>query len=115
MDQFPGPLAHAEAWGPDPDAVEHRKQFEGELSVDFLPVGQSAEAKTSVTWPESGHSMSVVGFDLAFKRQSEVAIGPGVKVKVVDLPVVLLLKMIAFLDRSAQRQRDLTDIVSVLK
>ena len=115
VEEFPGALDSASGWEPDPDGHEHRKLFECSLLADFLPVGPDAASKTQITWPDSGHSMTVIGFDLAFKHQSLVDIGDGLQIAVADLAVVIILKMIAFLDRPTQRQRDVQDILAVLR
>ena len=115
VEEFPGLLDAATGWEPDPEGREHCKLFEGSLPVDFLPVGPKAASKTQITWPESGHSMTVIGFDLAFEHQSLLDLGDGVQVAVADLAVVIILKMIAFLDRPTQRQRDVQDILAVLR
>ncbi len=113
--EFPGPLDALAEWAPDPDGRENCRLFESSLPVDFLPVGPDVESRTHITWPRSGHTMTVIGFDPAFKYQSLLDIGDGVQVAVADLPVVLILKMIAFLDRPTQRQRDIQDILAVLR
>jgi len=101
---FPGGLDTSSDWEPDPDGHAHCKLFEGRLPVDFLPVGLDVASKTQITWPDSGHTMTVIGFNLAFENQSLVDIGNGHRVAVADLAVVIILKMIAFLDRPTQRQ-----------
>ena len=83
--------------------------------MDFLPVGQDAASRKQITWPSSGHAMTVIGFDLAFEHQSLVDIGEALQVAVADLAVVLILRMIAFLERPAQRARDVQDILAVLR
>ena len=115
IEEFPGKLEAASDWANDPDGHEHCKLFEGSLLADFLPVGPDAASKTQITWPDSGYSMTVIGFDLAFEYQSLASIGDGVQVAVADLAVVIILKMIAFLDRPPQRLRDVQDILAVLQ
>lgn len=114
VEDFPGPLSDMQAWGSDPRGREHRKVFEGNLLVDFLPVGSALEGSGTITWPTSRQSMTIVGFDLAFQHRSEITIGVDTRVSVADLPVVLLLKMVAFSDNPADRIKDLHDILSVL-
>lgn len=111
---FPGPLLEMESWGPDPRGREHRKVFEDTLLVDFLPVGSALDGVGTITWPESRQEMSVVGFRLAFDHQAEITIGADTRVSVADLPVLILLKMVAFSDSPSDRARDLHDIVSVI-
>lgn len=115
VDEFPGALDSAAGWESDPEGNEHCRLFEGNLPVDFLPVGPDAASKTQITWPGSGHPMTVIGFDLAFEHQSLLDLEGGVQVAVADLAVVIILKMIAFLDRPKQRQRDVQDILAVLR
>ena len=54
--------------------------------------------------------MSLVGMDLAFKYAARHAGGA----LVAPPPVVALLKMVAFADRPAERERDLVDIAHLL-
>ena len=114
VDEFPGPLSGTPVWESDPGGREHRKVFEGHLQVDFLPIGSALEVSGTITWPKSRQQMTIVGFGLAFEYQSEITIGVDTRVEVADLPVAILLKMLAFADNPADRVRDLHDIFSVL-
>lgn len=114
IEKFPGPLVDVESWGPDPQGREYRWVFDDSLFVDFLPVGSALRGEGTITWPESRQEMTVVGFHLAFEHRSEVALGIRARASVADLPVVILLKMIAFADSPADRSRDLHDILSIL-
>ena len=54
--------------------------------------------------------MSLLGFRLAFERAISVHITPDLTMRVAPVPIVVVLKMVAYLDRPGERQRDLEDI-----
>ncbi|OGC00949.1 MAG: hypothetical protein A3G35_15785 [candidate division NC10 bacterium RIFCSPLOWO2_12_FULL_66_18] len=58
---------------------------------------------------------SLVGFRLAFEHGVPVPVAPDLNVKIAPTPVVLLLKMVAYLDRPGERERDLEDIGYILE
>lgn len=57
--------------------------------------------------------LSVVGFDLAFSEGSFLRVTPATEVLVPPLPVLVLLKMISWLDRPYERGKDLGDIAHI--
>lgn len=64
---------------------------------------------------EDGAPMSLVGFDLAFDHAVAAALpGATATVRVASLPAILVLKMVAWLDRPYERTKDLGDIAVVL-
>ena len=83
--------------------------------VDILPVGTSSRAARKLTWPKSGIVMSLAGFDYAFQQAVEIEMAQGLHVKVVPAPVLLLLKIVAYLDDPNRRAKDLEDIHGLLK
>jgi hypothetical protein len=60
---------------------------------------------------EPGVVMSVVGFDLAFSETDSVRIREDLAIPVARLPVVALLKIVAWFDRPHERGKDLADLV----
>jgi len=60
-----------------------------------------------------GAVLSLVGFDLAFSEGNVTRVTPATEVMVPPLPVLVLLKMIAWMDRPHDRVKDLADIVHV--
>ena len=89
---------------------EHRWYGPHRGIVDIMPAGPRIRAEQHVIWPESRMRMSVVGFDHAFSEAEECEIAPGLRMKVVPLLVLTLLKIVSYLDRPPERERDIRDI-----
>lgn len=108
-------MARLEGWTPD-ERHEHRWYGPGEYPqrarLDVLPVGSEAIETGSLIWPVSGHTMSVVGLDLAMRHAVTMDL-QGALVPVAPLAVIALLKMVSYLDRPADRERDLRDLARV--
>lgn len=84
------------------------------VKVDVVPAGPGLLEAGSLTWPESGYRMNLVGLRLAFDHHVRVAIDDGHSVDVATTPAIVVLKMVAFLDRP-EREDDLTDIAQVVE
>jgi predicted nucleotidyltransferase len=82
--------------------------------VDVVPAGPGLLQAGSLTWPESGYRMNLVGLRLAFDHNVRVAIDERHFVQVATTPAIVVLKMGAFLDRP-EREDDLTDIAQVIE
>ena len=64
--------------------------------------------------PRSGTVLSTVGLDLALRRATAVHLSDGTPLRVAPLPVIVLLKAAAFLDRPQDRARDLGDLAWIM-
>jgi predicted nucleotidyltransferase len=82
------------------------------IAFDLVPAGPKLRAAGTFDWGD-GVLMNLVGADLAFHHATEVVLH-DTPIAVAPPPVVVMLKMVAFLDRPAQRIRDLTDIGHLL-
>lgn len=78
--------------------------------LDVLPAGAQQLAEGRVLWTESGNVMSLTCFDLPLRYARDVDLGGGEVVGVAEIPVVVVLKMAAYLDRPTERDRDLEDL-----
>jgi predicted nucleotidyltransferase len=85
------------------------------IKVDVLPAADELLKVGAVEWPESGTRMSLVGFRLALERAVPLEVAPGVSVPVAPVAVIGLLKMVAYLDRPHERERDLEDLAFLLE
>jgi predicted nucleotidyltransferase len=83
------------------------------MPFDLLPVGQEELAKKELVWPD-GTVMGVDGFELLFDSALPTVAGSA-RIHVAPVPVIALLKMVAWLDRPADRQRDLDDLSELMK
>ena len=111
MEQFPGPLPRMAGWQQH-RSIEHRFYSPEGQEVDVLPVSMEAIERGYIEWP-SGTTMNLMGFDLVFKRSVVTRVGP-VEIHVPNAPVIVLLKMRAWLDRPAERRKDLQDLAHLL-
>ena len=111
---FPGGLSRRTGWSNDPKC-EHRWIGPGGVAMDILPVGSEELSRGSILWPSSGYEMGVQCFGLAFSESVPTEVGHGVTVGVAPPWIVVLLKMIAYLDRPAERERDLADIAAAME
>lgn len=113
VEDYPAGLATLPGW---------RRRREGEhawlsptgVKVDVVPAGPGLLDAGSLTWPESGHRMNLVGLRLAFDHNLRVVIDGRHSVQVATTPTIVVMKMVAFLDRP-DREDDLTDIAQVLE
>ncbi len=80
--------------------------------VDIIPAGPSLLASGSLTFPRSGNTMSLIGLDLAFTHAEPLQVRSQ-RIGVAPLPVLIVLKMISWLDRP-DRTHDLQDIAQIL-
>ncbi len=92
---------------------EHEFISPSGVKVDLLPVGPEQLARRELVWP-SGFKMNLTGFRLVFSEAVPLDLAPGLQIQVAPLPVIALLKMVAWLDRPAERQRDLADLAHLL-
>jgi predicted nucleotidyltransferase len=115
MDRLPllTDLLVARGWRQD-GRREHRWFSAAHARVDLLPVGPRARKAKEIIWPGGQTRMSVVGFDHVFKDAVEFDFGSGLTARVVPLPVLVLLKIVSFLDGPYARQKDLQDFGCIL-
>jgi predicted nucleotidyltransferase len=114
LEEYPARLDLQHGWSPDP-GFEHRWLAPTGVKVDVIPAGPELLRRGEFTWPRSGHRMSLLGFRLAFERAVPVHITADVIVRVAPVPVVVVLKMVAYMDRPGERLRDLEDIGYILE
>jgi predicted nucleotidyltransferase len=93
---------------------EHRWRSPRGTLIDLLPAGTKLRAAKKLIWPESQFSMSLVGFDHVFAEPQIAKITDSLTVNVASAAVLALLKIVAFLDRPYERQRDLDDLRGIL-
>jgi predicted nucleotidyltransferase len=113
VDEYPTVLASLRGWRHDP-RQEQRWYAPGDVRVDIVPAGRTPARTREITWPQSGMRMSLVGLKLAFENNESVPLRSGGEFPVATVPVVALLKMGAYCDRSAERGRDLADLAYIL-
>jgi len=93
--------------------MEHQWYAPGGEIVDFIPAGPELLRKGEVEWPRTGHRMSLLGLRLAFERGVPVTVAPDLTIMVAPVPVLTVLKIVAYGDRPAERERDLADLAYI--
>jgi len=94
---------------------EHEWYSPRGVKVDVLPAGPDVLEAGVLVWPESGNEMNMAGFHLAFEHARTVDVAADLVCRVATLPVIIILKMVSFLDRPNERERDLGDIGHVME
>ncbi len=98
-----------------PDRREWQRWHRENSRIDVLPGTQRDLERGFVHVEGQDRDMSVVGFDLALEYASSVAIPNAEEtVDVASLASVVVLKMVAWLDRPQQRHKDLGDLACAL-
>jgi predicted nucleotidyltransferase len=114
LDELDAGLARLERWRRNP-RKQHEWRSPGGVKVDILPAGPSLLAAGAIIWPETGARMNLAGMRLALDTDNMFEVEPGLSIRLAPVPVLAVLKMISFLDRPAERERDLHDLAHILE
>jgi len=83
--------------------------------VDLIPFGGVENADRTISWPpEEDIVMRVTGFSDGLESAVPVRLEKNLVIPVVSLPVLLVLKLLAWVDRKHEK-RDAADIHTLLK
>jgi predicted nucleotidyltransferase len=82
--------------------------------VDLLPYGEGVVADDTIVWPD-GTAMSALGMEEAFTASVEREVAPGLSVRVVTVPALVIMKIVAYRERPHERGKDVADVVEVLE
>lgn len=70
-------------------------------SVDLIPLGAHIESPQGViTWPEARRQFNVIGFEEAWTTLEQSEVESGLSVRHPSIPGLVLLKLMAFMDRN---------------
>lgn len=98
-------------------ANAHRLMFgtdEGAYPLDLVPF-DGVEKEGEIAWPPNGESvMNVAGYGDAYASALDIEIEPGFQVKIVSLPAMVVLKILAWNDRP-ERDKHASDVFLVLR
>jgi len=108
VDELPAGLDRLPGWSADPRA-ERRWLAPEDVKVDILPAGPNLRRAGILRWPRSGNEMSLLGQRLAFEQACDVRVASDFSIRVAPVPVVCVLKMVAYQDQPQARTRDLED------
>ena len=87
----------AMGWAQDPRREERWRGKRGAL-LDLIPAGKTLRKSKQFTWPKSGFTMSLEGFDHAFSEAQPITVADDLDLPVIPPVVLMLLKIIAFMD-----------------
>ncbi len=98
-------------------AIHHKLLFAGFLEVDLIPFGAVARADRSIALPpDGGFVMSVFGFREAFGATVPVRLRRAQEIRVISLPGLATLKLMAWTERRlSQPRKDAHDLALVLR
>ena len=100
-----------------PNAVQ-RVKFPGPppIVIDLVPFGGVEDAAGAIAWPPDGDIvMHVAGFSDALESAVQVKLDDSLTIPVVSIPVLIVLKLFAWLDRRQQNNKDADDIFTILR
>ena len=100
-------------WTQTPKQEQRWRSTRGTL-LDLIPAGKELRESKQVTWPKSELTMSLVGFDHVFSEAQPVEFADGLALPVIPPVVLMLLKIVAFMDNPHAREKDLSDIRALL-
>ena len=103
----------AMGWAQDSQREERWRSKRGAL-LDLIPAGKTLRESKQFTWPKSEFTMSLQGFDHAFSEAEIVAVSDDLALPVISPVVLMLLKIIAFMDDPQRRRKDLFHIRALL-
>lgn len=97
--------------------VVHKIHHRQSRQVDLLPFGGLERPDGSIAWPPRGEeAMTVLGYREALASAIDVRLPEDQRVLVVSLPMLAVLKVIAWSERhDAAPRRDAADLLLILK
>lgn len=81
------------------------------IEVDIIPFGKIGEPDDSIEWPD-GNQMNLLGLEEALEN-AMIEIIQDLEIRIVNAPAFLVLKLIAWSDRQADK--DINDINFILE
>lgn len=89
---------------------------QGRIILDIVPYGAIESPKGQVAFPPDGaFVMTTHGFSEAEKQTIEIMLADDLTVKVVSLAGLGLLKLVSWVDRPYERERDAQDLWFIMK
>ncbi len=108
-------LLGAKGWSRDLKQAQRWHSVDGGVA-DLIPATNDLINHGAVQFNGGATSMSLVGFDLALSHSVEGTLpGGSTRIEVACLPALVILKIVAWLDRPQERGKDLSDLVQILE
>lgn len=99
----------------NPEHPEKLIHAETGQEIDLLPFGEIAVENDEIVWPSDNSPWSVLGFEEAFEHTWTFEM-EGQSIRVVSIPMLVALKIVAVMDREIVRhKKDGTDISFILE
>ena len=98
--------------------VPQRVRYERNLPVDIVPFGEIEEEPNEIRWPPGqAIIMNVLGFDDAYRSAELVRLreAPTLDVRFATLSGLVILKFIAWKDRSSRTNKDALDLAYIMQ
>jgi predicted nucleotidyltransferase len=93
------------------EGQEPHRLYLGNAEIDLIPYSPALAPGERLQWPGTGQVMSTLGTSEALEHAQFEPIEDGLVLRMVPVSGCVLLKMIAYSDRPAERERDLTDVI----
>lgn len=94
-----------------------RVYYQNEIPIDIIPFG-AIENESNISWPPDGSvKMNVAGFDDAYYATQTVRLreSPLLEIPVVTPAALVILKLMAWQDRSSEHSKDAIDLAFILR
>ena len=97
--------------------VEHKMRHHSQLPIDLIPFGGVQGPDGHIAWPPEGDEvMAILGYRAASVTSYQVMLPGQEIIAVVALPMLAVLKVLAWSDRHWDAPRkDATDVVMILR
>lgn len=98
-------------------AIAHRLYYRETVQIDVIPFGGVERPDRSIAWPPDGSMvMNVLGYREAMASANTVKLPQDQSVKIVSLPALTVLKVLAWEQRhNIQPDKDASDLLLVLR
>lgn len=94
----------------------HRLQAPGGSPVDLVPFGGIEEEPGKLVWPPRGERvLTTLGFEAALGSAVRVQLKEGPVVRIASLPMLAVLKLVAWSERKRETPRDAEDLALLLQ
>jgi len=91
--------------------VAHELLLDDEVRIDLIPFGPNLIEDDKLSWPYGDSVMTACGFEEALECAREQEVAPDLRLPVVSIPGLILTKVVAYMDRPAERARDIIDMI----
>jgi predicted nucleotidyltransferase len=98
------------------EGILHRYRYRGRLLLDIIPFGTLADELGEIFWPpDADPKMCVLGFEEALDHAILVQVDTDLQTRVVSLPGLAMLKLLAWADRRYRTGSDMYDLATILE